>query len=223
MLRKNQEILTHLGDKNTTFPEIKVIISLSFVERRHFKAEERKPETLQMYLFSLLFCTKDISPPLHFANHPSHLWAQASPLLPTKGSTHASFVSIFLSVHLFLCSKWLRWGEEQSWETDASREMLRDSVICCIWCHLFSLLQTPLHLFPLPCVVSIKAGAFLRCFQNGLFNLLKYKQLKLFVSFAGPQTRLLLVPGSLFPRGLALHAARLPGRQLRPLLGGSVM
>lgn len=50
------------------------------------------------------------------------------------------------------------------------------------------------------------------------------KQVKLcFVSLPGPQTWLLLVPGSLFPRCLALHAARLPGCQLRPLFGGSVM
>lgn len=50
------------------------------------------------------------------------------------------------------------------------------------------------------------------------------KQVKLrFVSLPGPQTWLLLVPGSLFPRCLALHAARLPGCQLRPLLSGSVM
>lgn len=42
------------------------------------------------------------------------------------------------------------------------------------------------------------------------------------VSLAGTETRLLLLLGSLLPRSLALHAAGLLGRELRPLSGGEV-
>lgn len=59
---KKQEILTHPGDKNTVFPEIKVIILLGFAEKKHSKAEERKPEILQTSFF-FLFVRKNIFSP----------------------------------------------------------------------------------------------------------------------------------------------------------------
>lgn len=63
---KKQEILTHPGDKNIVFPEIKVIILLSFVEKKHFKAEEKKTEILQTSLFFFPFLHKNIFSPLCF-------------------------------------------------------------------------------------------------------------------------------------------------------------
>lgn len=74
---KKQEILTHPGDKNTVFPEIKVIILLGFAEKKHSKAEERKPEILQTSLFFFSFCAqKYFLPTLLRAKDPTHLLAQ---------------------------------------------------------------------------------------------------------------------------------------------------
>lgn len=73
---KKQEILTHPGDKNTVFPEIKVIILLGFAEKKHFKAEERKPEILQTSLFFLFVRKNYFLPTLLRAKDPTRLRAQ---------------------------------------------------------------------------------------------------------------------------------------------------
>lgn len=111
------------------FSEIKVIILLSFGEKKCFKAEERKPEILQTFFF--LFCTKIFFSPLCFVD-PSRLrdqgwepppaqqaWCAAclggrglqmgtppcrgggQHILPWGGQSPA-VVSILLSIHLCL-------------------------------------------------------------------------------------------------------------------------
>lgn len=81
-----------------------------------------------------------------------------------------------------------------------------------------------ISLLSLPATVTIRPSASLcLLFRKNCLIKRKKKLKHAFASLPGPQAWLLLLPGPLFPRRLALHAARLPGRQLRPLLGCSVM
>lgn len=81
-------------------------------------------------------------------------------------------------------------------------------------------------LFPFCCSHPWSASGqecFFPLFSEGTMGFVEIQYKLLSVSLPGPQTWLFLIPGSLFPWRLALHAARLPGRQLCPILGCSVM